>query len=299
MGEAILPLYQDTLRKLEEIIRREKLVTLPQRPARIRLATPGRERAAARAEHAAAAAGRQHRRAGRVRPAAQHPGRRTPASRRRTTTSRSTRRRGRSPRTRRGRATRCSSPAMIETGVSTARAVFALQQHERRGLGPLRRADRAAVHAARGPADLAAAPADARRPRVPRPRAAAGPDRRPEQAKALLMDDVVLSEAMATQEVERYTFRAPGQATTYFYGYTRLHRAAERGREGGWAGASTSRRSTTSCCRRACCRRRSCARRCWMVSSAGRPRRERRPSSRCARAGGGQILMKMPFLYIQ
>jgi uncharacterized protein (DUF885 family) len=33
---------------------------------------------------------------------------------------------------------------------------------------------------------------------------------------------VVLSEAMANQEVERYTFRAPGQATSYFYGYTRL-----------------------------------------------------------------------------
>ena len=27
---------------------------------------------------------------------------------------------------------------------------------------------------------------------------------------------------MATQEVERYTFRAPGQATSYFYGFTRL-----------------------------------------------------------------------------
>ena len=27
---------------------------------------------------------------------------------------------------------------------------------------------------------------------------------------------------MARQEVERYTFRSPGQATAYFYGYTRL-----------------------------------------------------------------------------
>lgn len=44
----------------------------------------------------------------------------------------------------------------------------------------------------------------------------------PEQVKRLLMEDVVLSEAMATQEVERYTFRAPGQATSYFYGYSRL-----------------------------------------------------------------------------
>jgi uncharacterized protein (DUF885 family) len=31
----------------------------------------------------------------------------------------------------------------------------------------------------------------------------------------------VVSEAAAKQEVERYTFRAPGQATSYYYGYTR------------------------------------------------------------------------------
>ncbi|HSB60599.1 MAG TPA: DUF885 family protein [Vicinamibacteria bacterium] len=29
------------------------------------------------------------------------------------------------------------------------------------------------------------------------------------------------AEAMARQEVERYTFRAPGQATSHFYGYLR------------------------------------------------------------------------------
>jgi uncharacterized protein (DUF885 family) len=32
----------------------------------------------------------------------------------------------------------------------------------------------------------------------------------------------MLSDAMAKQEVERYTFRSPGQATSYFYGYTKL-----------------------------------------------------------------------------
>jgi len=41
-------------------------------------------------------------------------------------------------------------------------------------------------------------------------------------ARRLLVDDVVLSEAMARQEIDRYTFRAPGQATSYFYGYRRL-----------------------------------------------------------------------------
>jgi Bacterial protein of unknown function (DUF885) len=44
----------------------------------------------------------------------------------------------------------------------------------------------------------------------------------PGTAKRLLMDEVVLSEPMAKQEVDRYTFKAPGQATSYFFGYTKL-----------------------------------------------------------------------------
>ncbi len=47
-----------------------------------------------------------------------------------------------------------------------------------------------------------------------------------EQALATLRNDVVLSEPMANQEVERYTFWAPGQANAYFYGYSRLREAA-------------------------------------------------------------------------
>jgi uncharacterized protein (DUF885 family) len=44
----------------------------------------------------------------------------------------------------------------------------------------------------------------------------------PAQVTSFLQDEVGLSEAMARQETERYTFRAPGQATSYFYGYQRL-----------------------------------------------------------------------------
>jgi uncharacterized protein (DUF885 family) len=44
----------------------------------------------------------------------------------------------------------------------------------------------------------------------------------PQQAHDILTQDVVLSEAMTKQEVDRYTFRSPGQATSYFYGYARL-----------------------------------------------------------------------------
>jgi uncharacterized protein (DUF885 family) len=43
-----------------------------------------------------------------------------------------------------------------------------------------------------------------------------------DSAWAFLEKEVGLSHAFAKSEVERYTFRAPGQATSYFYGYSRL-----------------------------------------------------------------------------
>lgn len=43
-----------------------------------------------------------------------------------------------------------------------------------------------------------------------------------DEALRVLREDVGLSEGLSLSEVERYTFRAPGQATTYFVGYTRL-----------------------------------------------------------------------------
>jgi hypothetical protein len=41
-------------------------------------------------------------------------------------------------------------------------------------------------------------------------------------AYKVLENDVVLSHAFAKEEVDRFTFSAPGQANSYFYGYTRL-----------------------------------------------------------------------------
>jgi hypothetical protein len=43
----------------------------------------------------------------------------------------------------------------------------------------------------------------------------------PAAAQAFLMKEIGLSEPMAKQEIDRYSFRAPGQATSYFYGYQR------------------------------------------------------------------------------
>jgi len=44
----------------------------------------------------------------------------------------------------------------------------------------------------------------------------------PERAYEVLEKDVLVSHAFAKEEVERFTYRAPGQANSYFYGYTRL-----------------------------------------------------------------------------
>lgn len=42
------------------------------------------------------------------------------------------------------------------------------------------------------------------------------------KAERVLIDEVGLSQAMATQELDRYMVRSPGQAGSYFYGYTRI-----------------------------------------------------------------------------
>jgi hypothetical protein len=45
---------------------------------------------------------------------------------------------------------------------------------------------------------------------------------KPEDAMHVLTEDVNLSVPFAKQEVERYTYRSPGQANSYFYGFTKL-----------------------------------------------------------------------------
>jgi len=43
-----------------------------------------------------------------------------------------------------------------------------------------------------------------------------------EEARRILREDLVLSEALVRSELERYRFRAPGQATSYYNGYLRM-----------------------------------------------------------------------------
>jgi hypothetical protein len=44
----------------------------------------------------------------------------------------------------------------------------------------------------------------------------------PAEAQKFLMDELTLSEPMAQQEADRYAFKSPGQAVSYLYGYSRM-----------------------------------------------------------------------------
>ena len=44
----------------------------------------------------------------------------------------------------------------------------------------------------------------------------------PEEAKRLIIDDMGVGESWAQNEIERYTYRIPGQATAYYYGYSKM-----------------------------------------------------------------------------
>lgn len=44
----------------------------------------------------------------------------------------------------------------------------------------------------------------------------------PEEAKSLIINDVAIGESWAQNEVERYTYRMPGQATAYYFGYSKM-----------------------------------------------------------------------------
>ena len=221
VGDAILPHYRKRLEEIESIIRREELVTLPEREARIRIATD------AEAAQNPAPNMRPPRLLGNTGemgefilplniPAA--PGSKAPLTyddftfqaASWTLTAHEAR-----------PGHEMQFAKMIEAGVSTARALFAFNSVNVEGWGlyaewmmlpymtpegQLISLQFRLVRAARAFLD----------PELHMGRVT------PDEARRVLLDDVVLSQAMTEQEVERYMFRAPGQATSYFYGYTRL-----------------------------------------------------------------------------
>jgi uncharacterized protein (DUF885 family) len=221
VGDAILPFYQDRLKQVEGIITKQQLVSLPDRPARIRIASAA-ETAQQPAPHM-------------VPPPFLHntgqkgefvlplnipagPGQ-TASEKYDDFTFDAASWTLIAHEARPGHELQFDS--MVEKGVSIARVRYAFNSTNVEGWGlyseyltrpfmPLEgqlvSLDYRLLRAARAFLD---------------PELQAGKVT-PEQAKHVLEQDVVQSPAFAEEEVERYTYRAPGQANSYYYGYTKL-----------------------------------------------------------------------------
>jgi Bacterial protein of unknown function (DUF885) len=219
-GDAILANYQKRISEIEDIIRREHLVTLPSRPMRIRLASEA-ESASTPAPNM-----RPPRLLGNTGEAGEFvlplsfPSK-DPAKQQKfddfTYAAASwtlTAHEGRPGH-------ELQFDAMVERGISSARALYAFNSTNVEGWGLYSEK----ILLPYMPLEGQLVSLQFRLHRAAR--AFLDPELQmgkvtPEQAHKVLTDDVVLSDAMATSEVERYTFRSPAQATSYFYGYTRL-----------------------------------------------------------------------------
>jgi hypothetical protein len=218
-GGQVLSHYQKRLAEIEGIIRREHLVTLPDRPAIIRLATAA-ETAQQPAPHMVTP------------PLMNNHGERGQFVLPLETTGKS------------GETLKYDDfsfaaaswtltahearpghelqfDAMVERGVSLARAMFAFNSTNVEGWGLYSEW----MMLPYMPDDAKLVSLDYRLLRAAR--AFLDPELQqgkitPEQAMQVLEKDVVCSPAFATEEVERFTFRMPGQAPSYFDGYTRL-----------------------------------------------------------------------------
>jgi hypothetical protein len=217
-GDRILDHYHAVLRDIEEIITREKLVTLPDREAGIRIATAA-ETAAQPAPHL-----QPPRLIGNT---GEYPTFVIPLLTRNedgswvqtddtyvagswTLTAHEAR-----P----GHEMQFSS--IIESGVSTTRALFAFNSANVEGWGLYAEA----IVRPYLPLEAQLISLQYRLMRAARmfldPMLNLG-QITPDEAKALLLDDVAVGESWAQNEVERYTYRMPGQATAYYYGYNKM-----------------------------------------------------------------------------
>jgi uncharacterized protein (DUF885 family) len=216
--DQVLDFYVHRLARIESIIRAQKLVTLPDRPARIRLGTPA-ENAQQPAPHMTAPRliGNTGEQGEFVLPLSV-PGKTTQKyddfnydAAAWTLTAHEAR-----P----GHEMQFSR--MVETGVSLARAIFAFNSVNVEGWGLYSEA----ITLPYMPLDGQLISLQLRLQRAAR--AFLDPELQipgkwtPEAARAFLQKEVGLSPAFATEEVDRFTFRSPAQATAYFYGYTKL-----------------------------------------------------------------------------
>ena len=111
--------------------------------------------------------------------------------------------------------------AMVERGVSLARTLFAFNSVNVEGWALYAEAEMQPYEPLTGQLFALQARLQRAARAILDPKLNLG-DISKERAFEVLTEEVVLSRPMAQQEVDRYTFRAPGQATAYFYGYTKL-----------------------------------------------------------------------------
>ena len=221
VGDAILPFYQDRLKQIERIITEQQLVSLPERPARIRIATAA-ETTQQPAPHMVPPpfihnTGQKGEfvlplniPAGPGQTAAEKYDDFTYDAAAWTLTAHEAR-----------PGHELQFDSMLEHGVSLARVRYAFNSTNVEGWGLY------AEYLVKPymPLEGQLISLDFRLQRAARafldPELQAGKIT-VDDAFRVLEQDVVLSHAMAEQEVERYTYRAPGQANSYFYGYTKL-----------------------------------------------------------------------------
>lgn len=216
--DKVLELYQQRLAQIEGIIREHRLVTLPERPARIRIGTPA-ENAQQPAPHMVPPRmiGNTGEQGEFVLPLSV-PGKVAQKyddfnydAAAWTLTAHEAR-----P----GHEMQFSR--IIDTGVSLARALFAFNSVNVEGWGLYSEA----ITLPYMPLDGQLISLQLRLQRAAR--AFVDPEIQltnkwtPASARAFLQKEVGLSPAFATEEVDRFTFRSPAQATAYFYGYTKL-----------------------------------------------------------------------------
>ncbi|MFL5433571.1 MAG: DUF885 domain-containing protein [Myxococcales bacterium] len=224
--DQVLRHYRDRLAQIEEIIRANKLVTLPARPARIRLGTPA-ENAQQPAPHMLPPRliGNKGEQGEFVLPldnpaadsAQKYDDFNFPAASWTLTAHEA----------RPGHELQFAT--MVERGVPLARAIFAFNSVNVEGWGLYAEA----ITLPYMPPEGKLVSLQLRLQRAARafldPELQAG-KWTPVSAREFLEREVGLSHAFAQSEVDRYTFRAPAQATSYFFGYlklTELRREAE------------------------------------------------------------------------
>ena len=214
----ILPRYRERLKKLEDIIRREKIVTLPKREARIRFAS------AAESASIPAPSMQPPRLIGNTgeygefliplrNPNAETDAKMDDFLHDAITWSLT------AHEARPGHEMQFT--AMVETGVSIPRAIFAFNSANVEGWGLYAEAIMQEYLPLEGQffmlyMRLLRAARAFLDPMVNQGQMT------PQEAKAFLMRELVLSEPMAAQEADRYAFWMPGQAPSYYYGFIKL-----------------------------------------------------------------------------